>query len=79
MPKIKKTILHIEVDDKEFDIKYSGSYEIPETKLQMKHDERLIRMLVADEKVFNFFYRIVAPVIRFKKREAKKAAKEKQG
>ena len=27
----------------------------------------------------NFFYRIVAPVIRFKKREAKKATKEKQG
>lgn len=77
MARTPKTILSIKVGDKEFNIKYNGSFEYPETKLQMKHDERLMSMLLGDERAFNFFYRIVEPVVRFKKREAKKKNKQK--
>ena len=68
-----KTILHIEVTNNEFNIKYSGMVaKEPTEKDDIKHDERLMRMLVSDKKVFNFFYRIVEPARRFYVREAKK-------
>ena len=78
MAKLKKTILNIEVNDKEFHIQYNGSIMEPQTKEQRKHNERLMRMLVADEDVFNFFYNIIEPVVRFKKREARKAKKDEK-
>ena len=79
MSRLKKTILNIEVNDKEFHIQYNGTIMEPQTKEQCKHNERLMRMLVADEDVFNFFYNIIEPVVRFKKREARKAKKCEQG
>ena len=78
MAKLKKTILNIEVNDKEFHIEYNGTIMEPQTKEQRKHNERLMRMLVADEDVFNFFYNIIEPVVRFKKREARKAKKDEK-
>ena len=71
-----KTILQIEVNNKEFNIQYSGLIiKEPTEKDDIKHDERLMRMLASDKKVFNFFYRIVEPARRFYVREAKKKQK----
>ena len=72
----QKTILHIEVTNNDFNIQYSGNIvEEPTEKDDLKHDERLMRMLASDKKVFNFFYRIVEPARRFYVREAKKKQK----
>ena len=72
----KQTILQIEVNNKEFKIKYSGNIvEESTNKDDIKHDERLMRMLASDKKVFDFFYRIVEPARRFYVREAKKKQK----
>lgn len=71
-----KTILHIEVNNNEFNIQYSGIVvKEPTEKDDIKHDERLMRMLVSDKKVFDFFFRIVEPARRFYVREAKKKQK----
>ena len=75
MAKIPKTILHIEVNDKEYNVKYTGLISKPETKQQWKHNERLMRALMADDELLTFFYNIVNPVVRCKRREARKAAK----
>ena len=72
-----KTILQIEVNNNEFNIKYSGVIDKePTEKDDLKHDQRLMRMLVSNKKVFNFFYRIVEPARRFYVREAKKEIKK---
>lgn len=72
----RKTILHIEVTGKEYSIQYSGSLiEAPTSKDAFKHDERILQMLVADRKVFDFFFRLVEPARRFYIREAKKKLK----
>jgi len=71
-----KTILQIEVTNKNFNIQYSGLIiKEPTEKDDIKHDERLMRMLVSDKKVFDFFFRIVEPARRFYVREAKKKKK----
>ena len=71
-----KTILKIEVTNKDFKIQYSGNIvEESTNKDDIKHDERLMRMLASDKKVFNFFFRIVEPARRFYVREAKKKQK----
>ena len=62
----KKTILQIEVTNKDFKIQYSGNIvEESTNKDDIKHDERLMRMLASDKKVFDFFYRIIEPARRF--------------
>lgn len=72
----KKTILQIEVTNKDFKIQYSGNIvEESTNKDDIKHDERLMRMLASDKKVFDFFYRIIEPARRFYVREAKKKQK----
>ena len=71
-----KTILQIEVTNKDFNIQYSGLIiKEPTEKDDIKHDERLMRMLVSDKKVFDFFFRIVEPSRRFYVREANKKQK----
>ena len=72
MARIKKTILLMEVNDKEYSVKYNGSLKEPETKEQRKHNERLMRALLASDELLTFFYNIVMPVVRCKRREAKK-------
>ena len=72
----RKTILHIEVTNKEYSIQYSGSIaQSPTSKEILKHDERILRMLVSDRKVFDFFFRLVEPARRFYLREEKKERK----
>ena len=73
----RKTILNIEATNKEYSIQYSGSLiEAPTSKDALKHDERIIRMLVSDRKAFDFLFRLVEPARRFYVREAKKKRKE---
>ena len=73
----RKTILHIEVTNKEYTLQYSGSPdEKPTTKDDFKHDERLMLMLISNEKIFDFFFRIVEPARRYYIREAKKKLKD---
>lgn len=72
----RKTILHIEVINSEYTLQYSGSIAQPPTsKEDFKHDERIMRMLASDRKVFDFFYRLVEPARRFYIREEKKKLK----
>ena len=75
MARLKKTILHFEVNDSEFNIKYNGSLTEPKTKEQRKHNERLMKALLADDVLLTFFYNIVNPVVRCKRREARRVAK----
>lgn len=76
MARFPKTILHIEVNDKEYNVKYNGTIKEPQTKEQLKHNERIMNMLLASDELLSFFYNIVNPVVRCKRREARKAAKE---
>lgn len=72
----RKTILHIEVINSNYSIQYSGSIaQSPTSKENFKHDERILRMLVSDRKVFDFFFRLVEPARRFYLREEKKKRK----
>ena len=76
----RKTILNIEVTNKEYSLQYSGSLiDQPTSKEAFKHDERILRMLVSDRKVFDFFFRLVEPARRFYVREAKKKLKAENG
>ena len=76
----RKTILRIEVTNKEYSIQYSGSIaQSPTSKENLKHDERILQMLVADRKVFDFFFRLVEPARRFYIREEKKKRKAQNG
>ena len=76
----RKTILHIEVTNKEYSIQYSGSIaQSPTSKENLKHDKRILQMLFSDRKVFDFFLRLVEPALRFYLREDKKKLKEQNG
>ena len=76
----RETILYIEVTNKEYSIHYSGSIaQSPTSKEKLKHDERILQMLVADRKVFDFFFRLVEPARRFYIREEKKKRKAENG
>ena len=74
MSKLTKTIFKLEVNDKEFHAHYNGSLTRPETKEQRKHNERLMLALMASDELLNFLYQIVMPVIRYKRREARRNA-----
>ena len=75
---IKKTIFHLEVNSREYDATYTGTFKFPETKIDRKHDERIMSALMANEELLNFLYRLVTPVVRCKRREARKAARKAQ-
>lgn len=78
MPRIKKTSLTIEVTDSEYHVKYTGSLIEPQTKEQSKHNERLMRALLASDELLTFCYNIVMPVVRYKRREARKEGKRER-
>lgn len=75
MAKIKKTTLFVEVDDKEFRVAYSGAYDEPQTPEQRKHNERLIRILISNDKLMEFFYNIVNAALSYRMNKARKARK----
>lgn len=76
MSRIPKTIFHLEVSDRIYNAKYTGSFKFSDDKTSRKHDERLMEVLIADDVLLNFLYGIVMPVVRFKRREAKRKANE---
>ena len=80
MARIQKTILCLEVNDNEWNLKYNGSLDFPQLKdkVSIKHDTRLMRALISDERLFKLFYRIVEPARRYYRREAKKKALQQQ-
>lgn len=78
MAKIKKTTLFVEVDDKEFTVSYSGTLAKPHTREELKHNERLIRILISDDTLMEFFYNIVNLAVRYRKNKARKARKQAQ-
>ena len=71
---IKKTIFHLEVNSKEYEASYTGTFKFPESKIDRKHDERIMSVLMENDDLLNFLYRLVNPVVRYKRREARKAA-----
>ena len=72
----RETILNIKVTNKDFNIQYTGSIaEPPTSKDKLKHDERLMTMLISNRKVFDFFFRLVEPARRYYLREARKKRK----
>lgn len=73
MAKIKKTTLFVEVDDKEYTVSYSGKFDKPQTREERKHNERLIRILISDDKLMNFFDSIINAALRYRKCKARKA------
>ena len=73
---IKKTIFHLEVNSKEYEASYTGTFKFPETKIDRKHDERIMSALMENDDLLYFLYRLVNPVIRYKRREARKAARK---
>jgi len=73
MAKIKKTTLFVEVDDKEFTVSYSGKFDKPQTREERKHNERLIRVLISDDELMEFFSNIVNAAVGYRKCKARKA------
>ena len=61
MPRIKKTSLTIEVTDSEYHVKYTGTLIAAQTKEERKHNERLMRALLASDELLTFCYNIVMP------------------
>ena len=80
----KKTILLIEVNAKEYNVKYSGGIRpdwntLTETERRevLRHDGRLADALISlPEEVYERFAMIFRAVERCKRREARRAAKE---
>ena len=74
MAKIKQTILILEVNDKEWHLQYTGSIGFPQLrdKTNLKHDERIIRALISDRRLFELFQRLIEPAKRYYRRKDKK-------
>ena len=77
----QKTILSIEVYNKDYRISYTGGFR-PDwddpviRKRALKHDGRIMDALIACPEAFNRIAGFVHAVERFKQREAKKQAKQ---
>lgn len=69
MPRIKKTILVIEVDDQNYNVSYTGSLVRTDVKEFEKHDLRLMRLLAENDVMLDFFRRIVEPIADMKRKE----------
>lgn len=72
----KNTVFFIYTNDKEYYTGYTGTYEPRTPEEKFAHDKRLMYVLMANENLLNLLYRIIMPVVRCKKREAKKKAKQ---
>ena len=79
----KKTVLTIEVTNKEWNIRYTGGFKPDwenlkgtERKTVLRHDARIMDALIACPEAFERIAGFVHSIEHFKKREAKKAAKQ---
>ena len=75
----KKTILSVEVCNRNFHVKYSGGLKPDwnnlseaERKAVLKHDGNIMDVLIACEPLFDRLAGFIHAVERFKRREAKK-------
>ena len=68
----------MEVNEKEYQVSYTGTLTFPETHEQLKHNERLMLALIANDDLLTFLYNIIMPVVKLKRREAKRADKKKE-
>ena len=80
-----KTILSVEVHNGTYHVHYSGglrpdwnNLSETERKKVLRHDGNIMNVLIDCEPLFNRLAELVHCVERYKRREAKKAAKEKK-
>ena len=76
MARIPKTILHLEVDSEQLLANYTGLFDPSDNKTDWRHDQRIMNALLADERLYQFFLRIILPVRRYKMRQEKKKNKK---
>ncbi len=82
----KKTILLIEVNSKEYNIKYSGGLSDnfadlskEERREQLRHDGRLVNALLSmPDEIYQRLAFLFRSVDRIKRREARRAAQSKE-
>lgn len=65
-------ILHCDDVAKEFYICYSGVLKGSDDKIDRKHDELIMQILIEDDDAFQFIERIFTPVQRYRRRQQKK-------
>lgn len=70
----KKATLVLHCDDvaKAFYIGYSGILKGSDDKIDRKHDELIMQILIEDDEAYKFIERIFTPVQRYRRREQKK-------
>ena len=76
------TTLTIKAGKEEYEILYSGkidenSADIDEAQMRksMRHDFRIMKVLLHDDKAYGLFRRLLLPVIRYRNRQLKKQRK----
>ena len=82
----KKTILLIEVNSKEYNVKYSGGLSDnfadlskEERKEQLRHDGRLVNALLSmPDEIYQRLAFLFRSVDRIKRREARRASQSKE-
>ena len=65
-------ILHCDEVAKGFFIGYSGKIKGNGSKIDRKHDELIMRILVENDEAYKFIERIFTPVQRYRRRQQKK-------
>jgi hypothetical protein len=70
----KKATLILHCDDvaKAFYVGYSGVLKGSDDKIDRKHDELIMQILIEDDDAYKFIERIFTPVQRYRRREQKK-------
>ncbi len=70
----KKATLILHCDDiaKEFYIGYSGVLKGSDNKIDRKHDELIMQILIENDDAFQFIERIFTPVQQYRRRQQKK-------
>ena len=69
------TTLTIKVGKEEYEILYSGIIDEAQMRKSMRHDFRIMKVLLHDDKAYGLFRRLLLPVIRYRNRQLKKQRK----
>ena len=64
-------ILHCDEVAKAFYVGYSGVLKGSDDKIDRKHDEMIMQILIEDDDAYKFIERIFTPVQRYRQREQK--------
>ena len=69
-----KTILSLQVNrNSTFVLKYSGKIRPTEENPSIESDAQIMRVLMTDDDAFKLFQRLVVPVIRARRRNARRS------